>query len=582
MVATQSDLSDPRYGYDLVAGTTQASINATMKEFLSKFQAVECIKCYAYVSGTNGGQGSFEELDFETLKSFVGKDPFSITDKDADAEALKKLYEKKFVFGFKAKLGLPTEFELADIPDVVVLDRGNHKVTYNLTAKDFKLIAMEEHFGDLSWTNIAQADQAKPWTFRFEVDLDLASNDAAFNDLPEDVQQHVKNLEPGSMFSVQQLYLDLNTPGLEAAPDIPGLDKSSTAYLYLTRFFLNTYFEALQDRNRTGGNPQGNYLLGYAIKPSNVRQRNSIVPTDLNFMVSPFLDETGNATKHYPLYTLNWLVMTEDHPMVPAKPFGWNWVQEADVSNFHGAMAIKRGVFAEFLSGLLSPSLTSICLVPSAKIDANWKGLTVKLSISKDRSPGSFKPVTKPGAHVLTFSHHKSDKDDVWKGIYWGNIEVKTNVTSDVYFEGKTIRVVTTAGAWMHFNAEGGVSEGDIVKYRVTTRFNLGVDANGQLAVSMADPAFEDLSNFDTSFWAKVISLGQINQFIANIKGFLDVMHRFLSDRPNRVKAMLNGSRSWVFPGGQTFLFKDPQFSSKQDLVAHVTYAAPTKLTLSG
>ena len=35
MSASQSQLSAARYGYDFVVATTQASINATMKQFLS-------------------------------------------------------------------------------------------------------------------------------------------------------------------------------------------------------------------------------------------------------------------------------------------------------------------------------------------------------------------------------------------------------------------------------------------------------------------------------------------------------------------------------------------------------------------
>ena len=40
------------------------------------------------------------------------------------------------------------------------------------------------------------------------------------------------------------------------------------------------------------------------------------------------------------------------------------------------------------------------------------------------------------------------------------------------------------------------------------------------------------------------------------------------------VQDFLNSSGNrWVFPGGQTFVFKDAAFSKYQDLVAHVAYA---------
>jgi hypothetical protein len=34
--------------------------------------------------------------------------------------------------------------------------------------------------------------------------------------------------------------------------------------------------------------------------------------------------------------------------------------------------------------------------------------------------------------------------------------------------------------------------------------------------------------------------------------------------------------KSFVFPGGRVFAFKDVRFSSHQDLVAEITYVTPT------
>ena len=48
MSAKKSNLSQPKYGYDLVVATTQDSINATTKEFLSGFASQEFINCDKY------------------------------------------------------------------------------------------------------------------------------------------------------------------------------------------------------------------------------------------------------------------------------------------------------------------------------------------------------------------------------------------------------------------------------------------------------------------------------------------------------------------------------------------------------
>jgi len=37
----------------------------------------------------------------------------------------------------------------------------------------------------------------------------------------------------------------------------------------------------------------------------------------------------------------------------------------------------------------------------------------------------------------------------------------------------------------------------------------------------------------------------------------------------------INVFQDFIFPGGQTFIFKDVRFSSHQDLISHITYADP-------
>ena len=44
----QSNLSDPKYGYDMVVATTQDAINLTMDEFLGQFTGKDLIVCYKY------------------------------------------------------------------------------------------------------------------------------------------------------------------------------------------------------------------------------------------------------------------------------------------------------------------------------------------------------------------------------------------------------------------------------------------------------------------------------------------------------------------------------------------------------
>lgn len=110
---------------------------------------------------------------------------------------------------------------------------------------------------EVIWTKLSQPS-GKPWVCKFNVSLKM--DDTDFSKLRPDVQHKVKNLHPDSAFSVQQLYLDLNTAGLQSAPDFAGLKPNSDAYFYLTKFFLNTYWQQLRDAG-------GDVVLGYTVKP---------------------------------------------------------------------------------------------------------------------------------------------------------------------------------------------------------------------------------------------------------------------------------------------------------------------------
>ena len=62
------------------------------------------------------------------------------------------------------------------------------------------------------------------------------------------------------------------------------------------------------------------------------------------------------------------------------------------------------------------------------------------------------------------------------------------------------------------------------------------------------------------------------NSFIAQLNTAID---GYLQNYENDITSVLNGSTGWVYPGGNTFLFKDAGFSGGQDLIAHITYADP-------
>src|SRR5258706_15011630 len=75
MSATGSNLSSPKYGYDLVCATTQRAINATMKRFLPAFNGTQFSACYVYDLQSK----KTVEASLASITSQIGGDPFTIT-----------------------------------------------------------------------------------------------------------------------------------------------------------------------------------------------------------------------------------------------------------------------------------------------------------------------------------------------------------------------------------------------------------------------------------------------------------------------------------------------------------------------
>jgi len=361
MSASSSNLDSAKYGYDLVCATTQDAINVTMKEFLAQFTGTEFSSCYVFDPTSKGAV----TVPLATLQSEIGQDPFTIPNgADQSNPAVQALYNNKFLYAFRTKLGIPSGLAPAAVPDIVILNKGNAAVSYQLFCAEFEIIELQQNFGNLSFNSYTQAPTA-PWIFLFEVNINLEGVD--FTKLPCDVQDQVKNLSGDSAFSVQQLYLDLNTAGMQQLPKIVGLDPTSDAYIEITKVFINQYWNTL----KTGTEGA---ILGYIARPTGAGSSPSITPTDLTLEVSPNLDAKGNPTTNYGLYTLNYLVMSQNRTMPPAVPFAWNWVEAQDEANFHGIMAVRSDIFRSFIQTLVTPELQKLNFV--SQISLSHSGMT--------------------------------------------------------------------------------------------------------------------------------------------------------------------------------------------------------------
>ena len=585
MSASNSNLT--QMGYDLVVGITQDAINASLKRFIDhtafQFQPVY----YQYIddSATEVKAISLEDLKAQTVTENwpEGVDPFSSlladgtnnkSDQSVAKEGIQALYDAYFAFAYLAVVGIPR-----NAPDIVTLyDYHNpnaQSVRYNMYFETFTVVdlILGTH-GAWTYTRIDQPKDA-PWVYQWKVDLHISSSNEDFNQLPKATQDAIRNLNTGTAFSIQQLALDLTN-----APQYDGAVSDEGAYIPNERLYtqyLNQFWDYLKDTEAV--------VFLNAVQPTSVTSSTpSIVPTDMNFVVTPY-DKTGD---HAGLDTLNYLMMTNNRAFPSSiTPLGWSWVDASvpATNRPDGVMSINRKDFSTYLNDLFSPLLEQICLNPA--IDLKGDGIKVKVSYSQSFNKDNRYTYQNEGSdptHALTF-YYKSpvSKDDILLGSW--STKIWASVNSDVYLEGNTIRCVTLGLAYMDFEVSYGISKtkGYLVAQENTTVFTLSTTTKGVLQVT-AKTDSEDLTqskdknkpyydgDLDPSIWAQFVTGGGMDNVIDKMNKQVSRLTSWMNDFDDDLLKALNGVTAWTFPGVETFSFSDCEFSNHQDLMVDVKY----------
>ena len=591
MSASQSNLSDPKYGYDLVVAVTQASINATMEQFLAGLTAPVVICCYVYDANND-----LVPIDYATLKANAkGSDPFTVpptanpnTDQD-----LINLTAANFAGAFMAQLGLPN-VPLANIPALATLGNGtNAPVLFNLLCAQFQITGFEYGpRGSVTWINQSQPNDGtgSPWYFSANVSLNNGpiNPSTATPVVQSRYQQLVDTLGPGA-FSIQQLFLDLDTAILQSTPTIVGIPVGWPVWNLITTVFLGAYFTQLKQN--------GQPVLGYSVQIGNP------IPSTLQLGALSFeccaLQDNGqpivNPTPaQQDAATFNYLGTTSTTPPTPVM-FPWNWVELADVSNFSGVQAIRRDVFFNFFAGLLNQDVGPLCQDTTVSLTHSGDTYYISYYSTGDPNPSTFQaisPIGPPGPDgftdllTLSFSHNSSDDSeaaDHMSSIY-GNFNFALNGT--VSAMNNQIRILITAAAYMEFNHhELGINYNDLAGANyydktLTVIYTLGVGQNGNLVVTQTNSIADNSApwNFTPGGILGLFGLEDdlqtgMNQVITNLSSYLDSA---FAAYVNEVTDEINGYQGWVFPGASSFLFKNVSFSVGQDLITELTYADPS------
>lgn len=605
---SSSDSNLNSIGYDMVVGLTQNSINSTMKKVIKSVQGTVETICYVYTDGflTDVEPISYQELLDKTKSDEFpdGVDPFSVSNgaksNDPDSETVAKgnaLYQALFAFAFQAGMGMPEMLNDAPVPDIILLQDqiSPQRVNYQMYFKTFQIVQLTAGVGVWSFDNFHQMPGA-PWIFGWEVNLDLESS--SFEDLPQETQDSIKNLDNSSMFSVQQLLLDLSTPALSPNNSTTveiqtTLGANSPAWNLLQTDFLNTYWASLQ--------ATGNVVFSYAIQPTNSQPNTaqpSLIPTDLNFVVTPYIpssDETLTEAEQNGLYTLNYLIMANGNQMPsPVAPLPWNWLNKAEDHDNDGIVSIKKNDFVAYLKNLLAGTLSTVCIQPT--VDMKMDGLKVHYSwgaTSPNPMP-QYSVVNQEGStHVLTCDY---DSKEAYDEIFLqGDTTITSSTNVDVYLQGQTIKCVTTVAVYLDIGLAGvgghdiSHTRGAIFAKKNTTTFTMSANINtGSLHVDMQvdlvdltqssnkNAAYYD-GDLNASFFAEMLTFGDIDDMVSSIQSYYtNKMSSYLNNYNSNILNLLNNLNAWVFPGASTFSYSNCAFSDFQDLTTMVSYVDPT------
>lgn len=587
----KSNLAD--YGYDMVVATTQKSINATMKEYLYNLESEEFIVCYVSVYNEDTENVSIVEKNYNDLINEVGGiDLFSIP---ADSkmrtseqkQAINSAYNNGFTFAFKAKVGISNEISPLKIPNIIEFIESDKtsiaNVKYKAFYSEFDIIKVEQVPGvpQKSIFKHFSQDNENPWTFEYAVKLDLQGTE--FKSLPKEIQDKLKSvnnitneIDTDAIFSIQQLYLDLNTTALQSIPEIEGIDPSDDAMRLIQDIFKDKYFAELKKK--------GDVAFGYTVahkdpKVNGAQTETLIKPTDFNFFISPYYDASGNKDESKKeLYTLNYLVMSDNKPFPKEiKDFKWNWITDVESAEIDGVMSINRSNIIELLKNRFTPLLSYLILNTYAKVT-----IPIDYNVTWDFDlliDADYKPEYTIGnsAKVLEFTYCSEKQSSDTEVPVWGNITLRYNLDSKIEVNEDNIIYTTDIVSFLHLNCEGGVSEGNIYNHTLTTNIKMRIDEHGQIYFEGSPLVDKDNgTNFSYSGWSKFISVGAIDGTIDSI---IHCVNENITNAKNQFNSKLEGvlenSTNLVFPGGKTFTFSTPSFSTNQDLVADIVYIKP-------
>ncbi|KAI9148396.1 hypothetical protein HJFPF1_12228 [Paramyrothecium foliicola] len=576
MPVNASNLSAPKYGYDFVVSTTQASINSGLATFLAEGGQPVLYICFL-VDPDTGNPTEAVSLD-EVIKSSNGINPFDIpAGTDYTDPRIDPLTTALFCIGIKIQIGLPPGVFPKDLPPIVRLGASAYSVDFNLMCSQFTIIQNQPPagWGKPGTWNVWTQTSGTPWIITSKVDLVMADLDNQldtpyFNCHPDEkaaLKRQLGNIS-ATAFSLQQLMFDLDNASLQSLPKIEGIPPDSNAALVIQKSFIKTYSQAAKERG---------WPLLSVTATIQVPDPSQLQMTAFERQVSQFKDGNGAVIKNptpeqVNVTTLDYLCAANSHSLPGTSSFGWNWVLPNDVDQFSGVIAINRNAIASFLLNQIIPTAKQGCVqvIPSATAHMLWVMGDVTIRATTGQQPQKA-VVTESGEDVIRIEYKHQAKDEDWSGLSYCGAATTSTFVCDVKFKDDSIVITqhVRVSLWIGFD-ETSESLAAYDKTR-TDSYSISISQNGGLQIVKIKSELQDDSE-DPKAGGFVDFFTGIDSVVKDIQDALREINE-----TNLKEVPFNQLQSFIFPGSRTFTFKSADFSNYQDLVCNITYVDPSQ-----
>lgn len=576
MPVNASNLSNPKYGYDFVISTTQASINSGLTAFLSEVD--QPVNYFCFLVDRNTGN-PVSQIELKELIAQTGVNPFEIpANTEYTDPQISALTQAGFCVGIKIQMGIPPGIRPKDLPPIVSLGSSASSVGFNMFCSQFTVVqnTPPSGWGNPGVWNVWSQPSGEPWYFNTKVDLTTANldkelNTPYFNKHPDEKAALKSQLESlsATSFSLQQLMFDLANASLESMPTLQGIPSDSNAAFVLQKSFIGIYSQVANDR--------GLPLLSVTATVQSP-DASQLELTSFERQVSQLKDNTGAVIQsptpeQQAVSTLDHLCAANNNDLPGASSFSWNWVMPADVETESGVIAVNRHSLGSFFKAEILPTATANCVIIRPHCTAHWYQVMGDVSITATPGQNPVTEVTDDGKEVVHINYHSYQKDEDKSAASYCGAAFDSYYECFVKFSDNIVEVEQHAWVvvWICFDT----IERTITPYNFTRTdvYEISVTQIGELKLEFRpskSSTKDEKQTPDEESWGNFFT--GIDAVISDIQDALGEL-----EQSKLTSVPFDRLQSFVFPASKTFTYKSADFSDYQDLVCSITYVDPSQ-----